>query len=243
MIIFEKLRYKNFLSTGKNFIEIPLNTHKNTLIVGKNGAGKSTILSALCFALFGRAFTNINKPTIVNSVNGKDCVVELEFTIGTNQYKIVRGIKPNIFDVYKNGSLITVDSSLLDYQDNLEKNILKMNFKSFTQIVILGSASFTPFMQLKASDRRSIIEDLLDIQIFSVMNTLSKQKYNSIKEDLDNIEKTKIALNKGLGIIADTIKSYTSIKSLEKIISDNQKKIEKNKKQLDVIKKILLMAV
>jgi len=182
MIIFKTLRWKNLLSTGNHFTELKLNSNTNTLVVGTNGSGKSTMLDALCFALFGKPFRNINKPNLLNSINGKDCIVEVEFNIGNKQYKIVRGIKPNLFEIYQDGELINQDAAVRDYQEYLEKFILKLNYKSFTQIVILGSASFTPFMQLSASDRRSIIEDLLDIEIFSTMNSLVKERTSTNKE-------------------------------------------------------------
>jgi DNA repair exonuclease SbcCD ATPase subunit len=182
MIIFKTLRWKNLLSTGNHFTELKLNSNTNTLVVGTNGSGKSTMLDALCFALFGKPFRNVNKPNLLNSINGKDCVVEVEFDIGNKEYKIVRGIKPNIFEIYQDGILINQDAAIRDYQEYLERFILKLNYKSFTQIVILGSASFTPFMQLSASDRRAIIEDLLDIEIFSTMNSLVKERTSTNKE-------------------------------------------------------------
>ena len=182
MILFRSVRWKNLLSTGNYFTEIKLNQAQNTLIVGENGSGKSTLLDALCFGLFGKAFRNINKPNLLNSINGKDCVVEVEFDVNNKSYKICRGIKPNLFEIYQDGVLLNQDASSRDYQELLEKSILKLNYKSFTQIVILGSASFTPFMQLSSSDRRTIIEDLLDIQIFSVMNNLVKDKLSNNKD-------------------------------------------------------------
>ena len=182
MIIFNKLRFKNFLSTGNFNTEINLFDNSTTLIVGANGSGKSTMLDALCFVLFGKAFRNINKGQLVNAINQKDCVVEIEFNIGNKSFKVVRGIKPNVFEIYSNGELINQDAAAKDYQEYLEKFILKLNYKSFTQIVLLGSASFIPFMQLSASDRRSIIEDLLDIQIFSRMNGVLKDKFALLKE-------------------------------------------------------------
>ena len=183
MIYFKKIRYMNFISSGNYFTEIQLNRSQNVLVVGSNGAGKSTMLDALCFALFGKAFRNINKPALVNSINQKDCVVEIEFDIGNKAYKIVRGIKPNIFEIYLNGNLLNQSAAIKDYQEHLEKVILKLNYKSFTQIVILGSASFVPFMQLSTSDRRNIIEDLLDIQIFSSMNNILKDRISQNKEN------------------------------------------------------------
>ena len=184
MILFKTLRWKNLLSTGNYFSEIQLNANTNSLIIGENGSGKSTMLDALCFALFGKAFRNVNKPNLLNSINGKDCVVEVEFDIGNKQYKIVRGIKPNIFEIYQDGTLVNQDAAMRDYQEYLEKFIIKLNYKSFTQIVILGSASFVPFMQLSASDRRAIIEDLLDIQIFSTMNGLVRNKLSMNKDSM-----------------------------------------------------------
>ena len=182
MILFQKVRWKNLLSTGNHFTEINLATNTNSLIVGENGSGKSTLLDALCFGLFGKPFRNINKPQLLNSINGKDCVVEVEFNTNNKAYKIIRGIKPNIFEIYCNGQLLNQEAASKDYQEQLEKFILKLNYKSFTQIVILGSASFTPFMQLSASDRRTIIEDLLDIQIFSTMNGLVRERLSTNKE-------------------------------------------------------------
>jgi len=175
MILFQKIKWKNFLSTGAHFTEIDFTKSNNTLIIGHNGAGKSTILDALCFGLFGKPFRKINKPQLLNSVNGKEAVVEVQFNIGQKKYKVIRGIKPNVFEIYLNDVLLNQDAAAKDYQEILENNILKLNYKSFTQVVILGSASFVPFMQLSASDRRAIIEDLLDIQIFSSMNNVIKE--------------------------------------------------------------------
>ena len=176
MIIFKKIRWMNFLSTGNAFTEIQLDKEQTTLIVGDNGAGKSTLLDALSFVLYSKPFRKINKPQLINSINKKDLVVEVEFNIGPASYKIVRGLKPAIFEVYKNGALLNQDADTRDYQDILEKQILKLNHKSFCQVVVLGSASFVPFMQLTAQARREVIEDLLDIQIFSTMNSLLKQR-------------------------------------------------------------------
>jgi DNA repair exonuclease SbcCD ATPase subunit len=183
VILFKKVRYKNFLSTGNVFTEIPLSENATTLIVGENGAGKSTFLDAITFSLFGKPFRNINKPQLVNSVNEKDCLVEVEFDIGKKSYKVIRGIRPNVFEIYCDGELLNQDAKAKDYQDHLEKIILKMNYKSFTQIVILGSTNFTPFMQLSAADRRTVIEDLLDIQIFSAMNVIVKGKIHTLKDE------------------------------------------------------------
>jgi DNA repair exonuclease SbcCD ATPase subunit len=182
MIVFRYVRWKNLLSTGNYFTEIKLNNTSNTLVVGENGSGKSTMLDALCFGLFGKAFRNITKPSLLNSINNKDCVVEIEFDTGNKSYKIIRGIKPNIFEIWCDGVLVNQDAAARDYQEYLEKFIIKLNYKSFTQIVILGSASFVPFMQLSNSDRRAIIEDLLDIQIFSTMNGILKDKLSNNKD-------------------------------------------------------------
>lgn len=184
MILFKTLRWKNLLSTGNIFTEIDLSSANNTLIVGENGAGKSTILDALSFALFGKPFRKINKPQLLNTITKKDLVTEVEFNISSNQYKIVRGIKPVIFEVYQNGVLLNQSAEMKDYQEILEKQILKLNFKSFCQVVVLGSATFQPFMQLPGGQRRDIIEDLLDLQIFTTMNSLLKDKIQSNNGDL-----------------------------------------------------------
>jgi len=176
MIVFTRIRWKNFLSTGNYWIDIDLSKSQNTLVVGENGSGKSTMLDALCFALYNKPFRNINKPSLTNSINQKDTVVEVYFHTENHKFKVIRGIKPTIFEIYKDSELLNQDAEAKDYQEYLESFILKLNYKSFTQIVILGSASFTPFMQLSAGDRRSIIEDLLDIQIFSLMNNLVKKR-------------------------------------------------------------------
>jgi DNA repair exonuclease SbcCD ATPase subunit len=188
VIIFEKLRWQNLLSTGNQFTELDLNKSKSTLIVGENGAGKSTILDALSFVLYGKPFRNINKPQLMNSITGKGLLVEVDFSIGHKRYTIRRGIKPGIFEIYQNDILINQSSDIREYQDMLEKNILKMSHKSFGQIVILGSANYVPFMQLSAADRRAVIEDLLDIQIFSVMNTLLKEKITQNKLDVTDAD-------------------------------------------------------
>ena len=181
-ITFKELRYKNILSTGNSFTTIQLNGRNTTLVSGSNGAGKSTMLDAIVFALYGKPFRKINKPQLINSINQKDMIVEIDFVIGKNQYMVRRGIKPNLLEIYRNGSLINQDAASKDYQAYLESNILKLNYKSFNQIVILGSATYVPFMELPAHARREIIEDLLDIQVFSTMNTLLKEKTSSNKE-------------------------------------------------------------
>ena len=179
MITFETIRWKNFLSTGDQWTEIDFCESPSTLIVGSNGAGKSTMLDALCFALFGKAFRKINKPQLVNSINEKGCKVEVTFSIGKDDYRVFRGIKPNVFELYKNNKLVDQDAATKDTQKYLEQSVLKLNFKSFTQVVILGSSTFVPFMQLTAAHRREVIEDLLDIQIFSNMNSLLKDRIRS----------------------------------------------------------------
>ncbi len=191
MIIFKNLKWKNLLSTGNVFTEVSLNTHGQTLIVGENGAGKSTILDALSFALYGKPFRKVNKGQLLNSINNKQLVVECEFSIGNRNYLIRRGIKPSVFEIHLDGTLINQDASSVDYQDVLEKQILKISHKTFSQVVVLGSASFVPFMQLAAQPRRDVIEDLLDIQVFTVMNTLLKDRISKNKNDLiDNDYKT-----------------------------------------------------
>ena len=186
MIIFKKIRWKNFLSTGAVFSEVDLQASKTNLIIGSNGAGKSTILDALTFSLFGKPFRKINKPMLVNSINEKDCLAEIEFSIGSKEYKVVRGIKPNKFEIYCNGQFWNQEASAVDQQKNFEANVLKMNYKSFTQIVVLGSSTFVPFMRLPLAQRREIIEDILDIQVFSTMNVLLKDK---VRENNDEIKK------------------------------------------------------
>ena len=195
MILFEKIRWKNFLSTGNQFTEVSLCDNTTSLIIGTNGAGKSTILDALCFSLFGKPFRKINKPQLINSTNEKDCRVEIEFTLSGTQWKIIRGIKPAIFEIWKSGSLMDQASSAVDQQKWFEQNVLKMNFKSFTQIVILGSSTFVPFMQLTSSNRREVIEDLLDIRIFSNMNLVIKEKIREIRENIKVLELKKESLN------------------------------------------------
>ena len=184
MIIFKKVKYKNFLSTGQQFIEIDLDKSPATLVVGENGAGKSTMLDALCFGLFQRAFRNIKKDQLINTINEKECVVEVEFVVGTKEYKIIRGIKPNIFEIWCNGDMLNQDAAQRDYQKHLEQTILKLNFRSFTQVVILGNASFVPFMQLRARHRRQVVEEILDIEIFSKMNLMFREKQKTQDETI-----------------------------------------------------------
>ena len=188
MILFKSVRWKNFLSTGNVFSEIRLDASPATLIVGTNGAGKSTFLDAMCFALFNKPFRKITKGQLVNAVNEKDCLVELDFSIGSRDYMVRRGAKPNVFEIYLNGEKQKEEASSVEQQKYLEQSILRLNYKSFTQVVVLGSSCFVPFMQLTPPNRREVIEDLLDIRIFSTMNTLLKEKVKEVKEVLRDCE-------------------------------------------------------
>ena len=188
MIIFEKVRWKNFLSTGNQFTEIDLNRNETTLIIGENGAGKSTVLDALCFALFGKPFRTISKSQLVNTVNAMETVVEIEFSIASRKYKVIRSIKPNKFEIWQNDKMLNQEANNRDYQKILEQQILKLNYRSFTQVVILGSSTFVPFMQLKAKFRREVVEDLLDIKIFSMMNIILKQRLKDLVIELQEVE-------------------------------------------------------
>ena len=194
MIDFEKIRFKNFLSVGNQFSEVDFKKSSTTLIVGLNGAGKTTLLDALTFVLYGKSFRGINKPQIINSTNERDCLVEIEFKIATTSYKIRRGIKPNIFEIYRNDSLLDQNSSSVDQQKWFEQSVLKMNYRAFTQIVIIGSSNFVPFMQLSSAHRREVIEDLLDIKIFSSMNTIIKDKIRQIKDEIKTLDLKKQSL-------------------------------------------------
>jgi DNA repair exonuclease SbcCD ATPase subunit len=242
MIVFKTIRWKNLLSTGNAFTEIKLNETANALIIGENGAGKSTILDALCFALFGKAFRKINKPLLVNSVNGKNCEVQIEFSTNGKEYKIIRGIKPAVFEIYCDDVLLNQDSASKDYQEHLEKFILKMNYKSFTQIVILGSASFVPFMQLSPADRRSVIEDLLDIQIFSTMNVLVKQK---MVENKSALERNRLSLTSKEELKTFIERNIASLKKtnsdkIDALISqkdDHENKIHTLKAEIETLEK------
>lgn len=242
MIIFSKVRWKNFISTGNTFTEIDLKRSTNTLIVGHNGAGKSTILDALTFGLFGKPFRKINKPQLMNTINNADCVVEIEFSIARKQYKVVRSIKPNTFEIYCDTVLVNQDAKAKDYQEHLEKFILKLNYKSFTQVVILGSASFVPFMQLSPADRRSIIEDLLDIQIFSSMNSLIKNKLSLIKDEQKSADYAIELTNEKLLLQKQNLEENNKNHLVEinkkiKEIADNDTHIDKITKNIDLVQK------
>lgn len=223
MIFFKTIRYKNFLSTGNLFTEIDLATHKQTLIVGANGAGKSTILDALMYVLYNKPYRNINKPQLINSINQKNLVVELEFFTGSDKYLIRRGMKPNVFEIEKNGKLINQSADARDYQEYLEKNILKLNFKSFSQIVVLGSASYVPFMQLPAAHRRAVIEDLLDIQVFSTMNNILKIRASDNKSYLSDIDFK-------INLVREKIKLQEQ--HVQKITADKDSLIENAKNEI-----------
>ena len=223
MIHFKKVRYKNFLSTGQQFIEVQLDRSSKTLVVGENGAGKSTMLDALCFGLFQRAFRNIKKDQMINSINEKDCVVEVEFAIGQNQYKIVRGIKPNIFEIWCNDVMLNQDAAVRDYQKHLESTILKLNFRSFTQVVILGNASFVPFMQLSSRHRRNVVEEILDIEIFSKMNFMFRSKVQA-QDELIKQSDFNSQLIEG--------KIDSQKKHIEEMSGNNQQFIDKKKLEI-----------
>lgn len=223
MIIFEKIKWKNLLSTGNHFTEVELNKDPTTLIIGTNGAGKSTILDALCFVLYGKAFRRINKAQLINTTNEKNCLVEIEFSVNGIDWKVERGIKPNIFKIYRSGEPLDQSSSAVDQQKWLEQNVLKMNYKSFTQIVILGSSSFIPFMQLPTNSRREVVEELLDIKIFSSMNDIVKSKIRLIKEEVKTLDLKKESLKDKVNMQKDFIekienKSKTDIKDKETYI-------------------------
>ena len=226
MINFNKVRWKNFLSTGQVFTEVDLKRNPATLIVGENGSGKSTILDALTFSLFGKAFRNIKKPQLINSINEQNAITEVEFSIGKKHFLVRRGIKPNIFEIEVDGVMINQDSKARDYQEHLEKNILKLNYKSFTQIVILGSSSFVPFMQLKSNDRRVIIEDLLDIEVFSTMNLLLKNKISDLKQEVNLNELEMSKTENAIELQEDYISKMKQ--NNEQLISANQEKINKS---------------
>ena len=237
MIHFKKVRWKNFLSTGNQFTEVLLDRSPTTLIVGENGSGKSTMLDALCFGLFGKAYRPIKKNQLINSINTSGAVVEVEFGIGKNEFKVVRSIKPNDFQIIKNGEPMDQEAHSRDFQKILEDSILKLNYKSFTQVVILGSSCFIPFMQLSTSHRREIVEDILDIKIFSTMNMLLKQNYKSISSEMNELQleeslykSTKEMEETHLGKIEQDAEKRIDVleKERDKYNADQNQKMERN---------------
>lgn len=235
MITFETLKYKNFLSTGNKPTTIKLNKDSATLVVGSNGAGKSTMLDALSFALFGKPHRNINKPQLVNSINGKNCEVEVTFSVAGNTYRVFRSIKPGKFQIYQNDKLLNQEAHTRDYQKVLETNILKLNHKSFHQVVVLGSSSFIPFMQLPAAQRRNVIEDLLDIGIFTKMNVLTKDRYTKLKNELNNTVNDMNITREKIRLQQKHIKELKEI-DLKQTVK-NEKKIQELKDEADLVSK------
>ena len=243
MIIFKYVRWKNLLSTGNQFTEIQLDRNSTTLIIGENGSGKSTILDALCFGLFGKPFRGCNKPQLLNSVNMSGCLVEVDFKIGTKSFKVIRGIKPNVFEIYISGKMYNQDANSRDYQKYLEQQILKLNYRSFTQVVILGSSAFIPFMQLRARQRRDVVEDILDIQIFSIMNILIRQKLKDIVDHIRdvnyNLDLTTEKITLHENYIEDIKKNKDNILQ-EKIelISGNEEEVYKRTEEINKLQEL-----
>ena len=228
MIVFEKIRWKNFLSTGNSFTEVNINDAQSHLVIGANGAGKSTMLDALCFVLFNKPFRKISKSQLVNSINERETSVEIEFRIGGTNYHVIRGIKPNVFEIYRNGTLLDQEAAQKDTQKYLEQSILKFNFKSFTQVVILGSSTFVPFMQLGASVRREVIEDLLDIQIFSRMNNILKDRMKDARETLKDCDHQLAMAERNVS------SQQKTILNMEKMSGAHKKKMQKRIGEIDV---------
>jgi DNA repair exonuclease SbcCD ATPase subunit len=241
LIIFKYVRWRNFLSTGNNFTEIQLDRNSTTLIIGENGAGKSTVLDALCFGLFGKPFRGINKAQLINSVNTSGSVVEVEFEVGTKKIKVIRGIKPNIFEIYINGKMYNQHANARDYQKYLEQQILKLNYRSFTQVVILGSSTFIPFMQLKSKHRREVVEEILDIQIFSLMNMLLKQKLKNNTEEINDIQYNVSLTNEKIDLqekYIDEMKKNKDKILIEKssLLDSNEEEIHKRQNKINEFK-------
>jgi DNA repair exonuclease SbcCD ATPase subunit len=230
LIIFKKVRWKNFLSTGNNFTEIDLDRNPTTLIIGENGAGKSTILDALCFGLFGKAFRNISKPLLVNSINNSSTIVEIEFVIGTKKFLVKRGIKPNILEIFVDGKMYNQDANTRDYQKHLEQQILKLNYRSFTQVVILGSSTFVPFMQLNKKFRRDVVEEILDIRIFSLMNMILKSELKTLSSDIREMEYEKSLCEEKI-ILQDKYLNEIK-KNKDKIVKEKWSLINGNEEEL-----------
>ena len=235
MILFKQIRWRNFLSTGNTFTEVDFTEAQTNLIVGTNGAGKSTVLDALTFVLFNKPFRKINKPQLINSVNEKDCTVEIEFSTGSVDWKVIRGIKPNVFEIYKNDELLDRSAAASDQQKWLEDNVLKLNYKSFTQIVILGSASFVPFMQLPAASRREIIEDLLDIKIFSYMSNILREKIRSTNESIRELTIRKDLVEEKIDMQKNFISDLEQ--TGKKNIKEKQNKIKEFDESVDALMK------
>ena len=252
MINFKKVRYKNLLSSGNKFTTIELDRSQTTLIVGDNGAGKSTLLDALCFGLYGKGFRNLKKDLLINSINQKDLVVEVEFEIGRKKYKVVRGAKPNKFELYVNDTLVNQDATMRDYQDHLESNILKMSYRSFTQVAILGSANFTPFMQLRSVERRKLVEDLLDITIFSTMQDILKKKVTNHNVEVRETNHEVELLEERISGLNDQMQALQKnrdkrIKKYESTVTETQDNINKilgevDEKKKDVVEKTRLIS-
>ena len=241
MIIFKKARWKNFLSTGNTFTEIELDRNNTSLIIGENGAGKSTILDAMCFGLFGKAFRGISKPLLVNSVNGSGTLVEIEFNIGSKEFLVRRGIKPNVFEIYVDGKMYNQDANVRDYQKHLEQQILKLNYRSFTQVVILGSSTFIPFMQLKSRHRREVVEEILDIQIFSLMNMILKQELKTLSTDIREIDYAKSLAEEKIALQEEYISQLKKnkdkiVKEKVELLSGNEEEIFMRQGESDLLK-------
>ena len=230
MIYFKKLRWRNFLSTGNQFIEVDMAKSQSTLIIGKNGSGKSTFLDALCYVLFNKPFRNIKKEQIVNTINQQDCEIQVEFETNGKQYKVKRGIKPNVFEIYCNNVLINQDASNVDYQNMLEQNILKCNYRAFCQVVILGSTSYEPFMHLRARYRREVVEEILDIRVFSHMDLLLRQKQGELNKSVIDVKHRYDLM---------TEKYELQKKHFEEIQNRDNTDIEDRKEQLKKTKKVI----